>query len=85
MINKQGDVNSDIGSIEYLPIEYWENDYDEKIDVYSYGLILNVIFTNKQHNLNRATMEVSFDHKTQYFYDIVDNAIQHKSQRKTAK
>ena len=47
MINKKGELNNNVGNMIYLPIEYMMNDYDEKIDVYSYGLIVNVVFTNR--------------------------------------
>lgn len=85
MINKEGELSNNIGNMEYLPIEYWQDNYDEKIDVYSYGLIVNVVFTNQQHQLDRGSMQISFEKKTQYFWDIVENAIKDKNERKSAK
>lgn len=41
--------DNQIGGLFYLPLEFYLGKYDEKIDVYSFGLIMYHLFCGKRH------------------------------------
>lgn len=48
--------DNQIGGLFYLPLEFYLGKYDDKIDVYSFGLIMYHLFSGKRHSysLNNA-------------------------------
>lgn len=42
--------DNQIGGLFYLPLEFYLGKYDEKIDVYSFGLIMYHLFSGKRHS-----------------------------------
>lgn len=56
------EFDNQIGGLFYLPLEFYLGKYDEKIDVYSFGLIMYHLFCGKRHSysLNNSLILDSF-------------------------
>jgi serine/threonine protein kinase len=57
-MNRNVVVNKQIGGLYYLPYEFYAGRYDEKIDVYSFGLVMYHLFSGQRHAYNPSGMLV---------------------------
>ncbi len=60
-MNKKVVANKQIGGLYYLPYEFYAGRYDEKIDIYSFGLVTYHLFCGHRHSYNTSGM-LMLDH-----------------------
>jgi serine/threonine protein kinase len=66
--------------LDYMPPEYYTSKYDQKSDVFSFGLILNELFNGK-HKLNDERIEIV--EECDVIFDLfVSNFIEHKPENR---
>jgi serine/threonine protein kinase len=52
--------------------------YDNKVDIYSLGLVINLIFTEKKHTFRKekGKLLVDFPEKSEFFMDIIEQCVE---------
>lgn len=75
-----------IGCLAFMPPEFYANDFNEKLDVYTYALTLNQLFTELQHDFSmQPTPAIAFRTKSPLFFDLIERCMQiHPDDRPTA-
>jgi serine/threonine protein kinase len=74
-----------IGCLPYMPLDFYTGKYDQSLDVYTFGLTINQLFTEKQHQFDLLTRRIELTKPSSVFADLITRCI-HKdpSQRPTA-
>ncbi|CAF3030651.1 unnamed protein product, partial [Rotaria sp. Silwood2] len=61
------------GCICYMPPEFWKGTYDQKLDIFTFGLTLNELFTETQHTFNRnAAKKITLQTQSPIFRSLID-------------
>ncbi|CAF4449090.1 unnamed protein product [Rotaria sp. Silwood2] len=60
------------GCQSFLPPEFYSGTYDQKLDIFMFGLTLNELFTEKQHNFRMFAKEkIVFQEESPIFQDLI--------------
>ncbi|CAF0831256.1 unnamed protein product [Rotaria sp. Silwood1] len=76
-----------IGCLPFMPPEFHRGDgqYDQSLDVFTFGLTLNELFTEKLHRFIQATKRIQITEQSSIFLDLITRCIHHEpTQRPTA-
>ncbi|UJR14449.1 hypothetical protein I4U23_001446 [Adineta vaga] len=61
-----------IGCQPYMPPEFYRGSYDQKLDIFTFGLTLNELFTSKRHVFQpRADNKIAFSEPSPIFADLI--------------
>ncbi|CAF1191142.1 unnamed protein product [Rotaria sordida] len=73
-----------IGCLPFMPPEFHRGDgqYDQSLDVFTYGLTLNELFTEKIHRFNQSTKHVQLIEQSPIFIDLILKCILDESTRR---
>ncbi|CAF1296310.1 unnamed protein product [Rotaria sordida] len=73
-----------IGCLPFMPPEFHRGDgqYDQSLDVFTYGLTLNELFTEKIHRFNQSTKHVQLIEQSPIFIDLILQCIRDESTRR---
>ncbi|UJR32794.1 hypothetical protein I4U23_020256 [Adineta vaga] len=64
--------HTQIGYQPYMPPEFYKRDYDQKLDIFMFGLTLNELFTSKKHSFQPlASNRIAFSEKSPVFDDLI--------------
>ena len=69
-----------IGCVAYMPFDFYTGKYDQSLDVYTFGLTLNELFTEKRHQFNLLTRHVKLTTHSPVLADLIARCI-HKQPR----
>lgn len=64
-----------IGCVAYMPYEFYTSKYTQALDIYTFGLTLNELFTEKKHKFELLTRRISLNCQSPVFSDIIDRCI----------
>lgn len=56
--------------------------YDQSLDIFTYGLTLNELFTERKHYFNKATQRVTLKEQSPIFTDLIHRCIDDESTRR---
>ncbi|CAF1383660.1 unnamed protein product [Didymodactylos carnosus] len=74
-----------IGPQLFMPPEFYRNDYDQKLDIYTFGLTLNELFTETKHKFNMGNGEKTLTKQSPILSELIARCIDSDpSQRPTA-
>ncbi|CAF3032277.1 unnamed protein product [Rotaria sp. Silwood2] len=73
-----------IGCLPFMPPEFYRGDgqYDQSLDVFTYGLTLNELFTEKTHRFNQSTKRVQLIEQSPIFTNFILKCIRDESTRR---
>ncbi|CAF1163336.1 unnamed protein product [Rotaria sordida] len=64
--------HTQIGCVPYMPPEFYRGTYDQKLDIFTFGLTLNEFFTSKQHIFQMlASNKIAFQEESPIFSDLI--------------
>ena len=64
--------HTQIGCAPYMPPEFHAGAYDQKLDIFTFGLTLNELFTSKRHVFQmRANNRIVFQEESPIFADLI--------------
>ncbi|CAF5002506.1 unnamed protein product [Rotaria sp. Silwood1] len=64
--------HTQIGCQPFMPPEFYEGTYDQKLDIFTFGLTLNELFTETQHVCRqRAAEKIVFKYESPIFRDLI--------------
>jgi len=80
------DVNlTMIGCLAYMPFEFYTGKYNQSLDVYTFGLTINELFTEKKHEFELLTRRIKLTSRSSVFADLIDRCTHNvPSQRPSA-
>ncbi len=74
-----------IGCLPYMPLDFYTGKYDQSLDVYTFGLTINELFVEKQHQFDVLTRRINLTDPSPVFTDLITRCIHNEpSQRPTA-
>jgi serine/threonine protein kinase len=74
-----------IGCVAYMPFDFYTGKYDQSLDVYTFGLTINELFTEKRHQFNLLTRRVKLTNYSPVFADLIARCMHNEpSQRPSA-
>ncbi|CAF2064234.1 unnamed protein product [Rotaria magnacalcarata] len=78
------DPQTQISSQSYMPPEYYHGIYDETLDIFTFGLTLNEIFTSTKHSFETLpTGKISFHNKSTIFYELISKCVAYDPKRRS--
>jgi len=74
-----------IGCLPYMPLDFYTGKYDQSLDVYTFGLTINELFTEKKHQFELLTRRIKLTTHSSVFADLITRCIHNEpSQRPSA-
>jgi serine/threonine protein kinase len=65
-------VHTQLGCLPFMPPEFHSGIYDEKLDIFMFGITLNQLFTETIHNFHaHATPQITFKQQSPIFEDLI--------------
>ncbi|CAF3663703.1 unnamed protein product [Rotaria sp. Silwood1] len=66
-----------MGCLPFMPPEFHRGNgqYDQSLDVFTYGLTLNELFSEKAHQFNKVTKHIKLIEKSLIFADLITQCI----------
>lgn len=72
--NDEADKNNTIvGCISYMPKEFYTGNYNQKLDIYMFGLTLHELFTGKRHLFINNSIRLT--EKSPVFAELIENCL----------
>ena len=68
---KKSMVQEGVGPVAYLPREFFMEKYNNSVDIYSYGFVLNELFAGEKHLTDPFKMKKTLTKKSKYFFHII--------------
>ncbi|CAF1629903.1 unnamed protein product [Didymodactylos carnosus] len=59
----------------YMPLEYYTGLYDTKLDIFTFGLTLNELFTEVMHDKHSTSRQVIITKRSSIFWDLISACI----------
>ena len=64
--------HTQIGCQSYMPPEFYKGSYNQKLDIFTFGLTLNELFTGKRHSFQPFVSDkIAFQEKSPIFDDLI--------------
>lgn len=64
--------HTQIGCQSYMPPEFYKGSYNQKLDIFTFGLTLNELFTGKRHSFQPFVSDkIAFPEKSPIFDDLI--------------
>ncbi|CAF3170654.1 unnamed protein product [Rotaria sp. Silwood2] len=64
--------HTQVGCAPYMPPEFYAGSYDQKLDIFTFGLTLNELFTSKKHTFQMlASKKIAFQEESPIFADLI--------------
>ncbi|CAF1179511.1 unnamed protein product [Didymodactylos carnosus] len=77
--------HTQIGCQSYMPPEFYRGSYDQKLDVFTFGLTLNELFTSTKHSFQPLVNDkIAFQEKSLIFDDLIARCTAHDPKRRPA-
>ncbi|CAF0829783.1 unnamed protein product [Adineta steineri] len=76
--------HTQIGYQSYMPPEFYQGSYDQKLDIFTFGLTLNELFTSKQHSFQSSTHKIAFQEQSPIFDELIARCTLHHPERRPA-
>src|SRR5205085_5403009 len=64
-----------IGCLAYMPFDFYTGKYNQSLDVYTFGLTINELFTEKKHHFDPLTRLIKLKNSSPIFPDLIDRCI----------
>lgn len=64
-----------IGCLPYMPLEFYTGKYDQSLDVYTYGLTINELFTQRMHKFDFASRRAEITDPSPIFSNLIARCI----------
>ncbi|CAF3572414.1 unnamed protein product [Rotaria sp. Silwood1] len=73
-----------IGCMPFMPPEFYRGNgqYDQSLDVFTFGLTLNQLFTEAAHQFNTSTKRVKLTEQSAILADLINQCIKDESSRR---
>ncbi|CAF1235158.1 unnamed protein product [Adineta steineri] len=66
------DQHTQIGCRSYMPPEFYQGSYNQKLDIFTFGLTLNELFTETRHHFRQSANEkIAFQAESPIFQDLI--------------
>ena len=77
--------HTQIGCLPFMPPEFHAGKYDQKLDIFTFGLTLNQLFTSKMHSFQPFVSDkIAFQEKSPVFHELIARCTAHDPQRRPA-
>ena len=77
--------HTQIGCQNYMPPEFHQGSYDQKLDIFTFGLTLNELFTSTKHTFQPFINDkIAFQEKSPIFDDLIARCTAHDPKRRPA-
>ncbi|CAF3178172.1 unnamed protein product [Rotaria socialis] len=77
--------HTQIGCGSYMPPEFYEGSYDQKLDIFTFGLTLNELFTSTRHTFQQCRSDkIIFQEKSPIFDDLIARCTAYNPKRRPA-
>jgi serine/threonine protein kinase len=64
--------HTQIGCQPYMPPEFYRGDYDQKLDIFTFGLTLNELFTSTKHSFQPfVRSKIAFQEQSPIFHNLI--------------
>ncbi len=74
-----------IGCLSYMPLDFYTRKYNQSLDIYTFGLTINELFTEQRHQYDPVTRFIKLTSHSSVFGDLIDRCIHNEpSQRPSA-
>ena len=64
-----------VGCESYMPLDFYTQRYDQSLDVFTFGLTINELFTETKHTFNRLTMHIKLTNTSPVFADLIEQCL----------
>lgn len=64
-----------IGCLAYMPYDFYTGKYNQSLDIYTFGLTINELFTEKKHQFDLLTRRIQLTTRSPVFIDLIDRCI----------
>jgi serine/threonine protein kinase len=64
-----------VGCVAYMPFDFYTGKYDQSLDVYTFGLTINELFTEAKHHYNILTRRIKLTNVSPVFADLITRCI----------
>ena len=71
-----------IGCLPYMPLEFYTSKYGPSLDVFTFGLTINVLFTEVRHRFNLLDRSIELVRPSPVFADLIDGCLQQEPARR---
>ena len=71
-----------IGCLPYMPLDFYTGKYDQSLDVYTYGLTVSELFTEKMHKFDFASRRAQITHPSPIFANLITRCIDTEPSRR---
>ncbi|CAF0885011.1 unnamed protein product [Rotaria sordida] len=77
--------HTQIGCQSYMPPEFYEGSYDQKLDIFTFGLTLNELFTSTKHSFQPfVSNKIAFQEKSPIFDGLIARCTAYNPKRRPA-
>jgi serine/threonine protein kinase len=77
--------HTQIGCQSYMPPEFYKGSYNQKLDIFTFGLTLNELFTSTKHSFQPFVSDkIAFQEKSPIFDDLIARCTSYDPQRRPA-
>ena len=75
--------HTQIGFQSFMPPEFYQGCYDQKLDIFTFGLTLNELFTSKKHSFQPFVNDkIAFAEKSPIFDELIGRCTRHDPERR---
>lgn len=75
--------HTQIGCQQYMPPEFYKGSYDQKLDIFTFGLLLNELFTSSKHTFQPfASEKIAFQEQSPVFQELIDRCTAYNPKRR---
>lgn len=71
-----------IGCLPYMPLDFYTGKYDQSLDIYTYGLTINELFTERMHKFDFATRRAEITNPSPIFAELITRCIHNEPARR---
>jgi serine/threonine protein kinase len=70
-----GNANALIGCMRYMPQEFYQHIFTDKLDIFTFGLTLNHLFTGVDHSFNPFNRKISLTQSSPIFPNLINSCV----------
>lgn len=64
-----------VGCLFYMPLDFYTGRYDQSLDVFTFGLTINELFTETKHTFNWLTRGIKLTNISPVFADLINQCL----------
>ena len=64
-----------VGCFAYMPQEFYTGNYDPSLDIFTYALTINQLFTEVKHNFSMLTRRITLEQTSPVFDNLIERCL----------